>query len=115
MLVRTQVGVGRGNGGRKPPREGTGIWSSPQTWGFSPNEREVSLPQTQEMDPASQTLTEAEEEGVHAHAVHAEEPVGDEVGTHDHRLEEKLRGHATTSHLQRVPSPGPAAGRGETC
>lgn len=33
-------------------------------------------------------LTEAKEQGVHAHAVHAEEAVGDEVGAHDHRLQE---------------------------
>lgn len=32
-------------------------------------------------------LTEAKEEGVHAHAVDTEEPVGDEVGAHDHRLQ----------------------------
>lgn len=52
-----------------------------------------------ETDPLRQPLTEAEEEGVHAHAVDAEEPVGDEVGAHDHRLKEKSGGHATTRHL----------------
>ena len=36
-------------------------------------------------------LTEAEEEGVHTHRVHAEEPVGDEVGAHDHRLQGHTR------------------------
>lgn len=34
-------------------------------------------------------LTEAQEQRVHAHAVDAEEAVGDEVGAHDHRLEGK--------------------------
>lgn len=42
--------------------------------------------------PSGGTLTEAEEEGVHAHAIDAEEAVGDEVGAHDHRLEEKRWG-----------------------
>lgn len=79
-----------------------GIWSKPQIWttlGFSPKGREVLLPQTpaqRKTDTPSQTLTEAEEEGVHTHAVHAEEPVGNEVGAHDHRLKEKLCGHAMT-------------------
>lgn len=82
--------------------------------GGSARGREVLLPQTpaqRETDPPRQTLTEAEEEGVHAHAVHAEEPVGDEVGAHDHRLKEKLCRHATTWHLQRAQSPSPSAGR----
>lgn len=37
-------------------------------------------------------LTEAEEEGVHAHPIDTEEPVGNEVGAHDHRLQEGLGG-----------------------
>lgn len=32
-------------------------------------------------------LTEAEEERIHTHGVHAEEAMGDEVGSHDHRLQ----------------------------
>ena len=67
------------------------------------------------MDPPSQTLTEAEEEGVHAHAVHAEEPVGDEVGAHDHRLKEKLCGHAATWHLAKTAEPRSLGREEETC
>ena len=55
--------------------------------------REVLLPRTpaqREADPPRRPLTEAEEEGVHAHAIHAEEPVGDEVGAHDHRLKGEI-------------------------
>lgn len=33
-------------------------------------------------------LTETKEQGVHTHAVDAEEAVGNEVGAHDHRLQE---------------------------
>jgi len=39
-------------------------------------------------------LTEAEEQRVHAHAVHAEEAVGDEVGSHDQRLGGEKKWHA---------------------
>lgn len=49
-------------------------------------------------------LTEAEEEGVHAHAVHAEEPVGNEVGAHDHRLEETPCTDAAASTEPRAPA-----------
>lgn len=34
-------------------------------------------------------LTEAEEQRIHTHGVHAEEAVGDEVGSHDHRLQKE--------------------------
>ena len=40
---------------------------------------------------ATETLTEAEEEGVHTHVVHAEEAVSDEVRTDGHRLKENHR------------------------
>lgn len=48
-------------------------------------------------------LTEAEEEGVHTHAVDAEEAVGDEVGAHDHRLQE-------TPHTEASRKPRAAGG-----
>lgn len=38
-------------------------------------------------------LTEAEEQCVHTHGVHAEESVGDEVGSHYHRLGEENNTH----------------------
>lgn len=41
-------------------------------------------------------LTEAEEECVHTHGVHAEEAVGDEVGPDDNRLERQ-------THVSRPP------------
>lgn len=44
-------------------------------------------------EPTAGPLTEAEEEGVHAHAVDAEEAVGDQVGAHDHRLQERHHCH----------------------
>lgn len=39
------------------------------------------------------TLTEAEEQCVHTHGVHAEEAMGDEVGSHYHRLGEENNIH----------------------
>lgn len=53
---------------------------------------QMALGQGEVRLPSGRTLTEAEEEGVHAHAIDAEEAVGDEVGAHDHRLEEKRWG-----------------------
>lgn len=38
-------------------------------------------------------LTEAEEQCVHTHGVHAEEAMGDEVGSHYHRLGEENHIH----------------------
>lgn len=36
-------------------------------------------------------LTETEEQSVHTHGVHAEEPMGDEVGADRHRLRRKKK------------------------
>lgn len=47
----------------------------------------------------AQLLTEAEEQRVHTHGVHAEEAMGDEVGSHDHRLQ---RSTHKISHDSRV-------------
>lgn len=49
-----------------------------------------------ETGSAAGLLTETEEEGVHTHGVHAEEPVGNEVGANRHGLtgeRERERGH----------------------
>lgn len=73
---------GEGKSGRKPYREARGANPGVQ---MALGRGEVRL-------PSGRTLTEAEEEGVHAHAIDAEEAVGDEVGAHDHRLEEKRWG-----------------------
>lgn len=71
---------GEGKSGRKPYGEARGANPGVQ---MALGRREVLLPS------GRRTLTEAEEEGVHAHAIDAEEPVGNEVGAHDHRLKEK--------------------------
>lgn len=72
------------------------------------DKREVELETWQEKKhPASQqntdggdqrrkdakVLTEAEEKRIHTHGVHAEEAMGDEVGSHYHRLQRSTHTH----------------------
>lgn len=46
-------------------------------------------------------LTEAEEQRVHTHGVHTEEAMGDEVGSHYHRLQQNT-GTVFICHLELI-------------